>query len=160
MRSMYGPDALLLASKKPRIVALVSRAGQMTVDEIHRLDEKPDVIKGLLIIKQLGTTKGTVAEKIASKMQESAISVTNPTDRACAILRICHTTWVTTGKSQVELMAGWLWGDLGNGLVRAAGAFMQASQNDYETLKANSVQVEIGTIERLKLMEKDRLSKL
>lgn len=157
---MYGPDALLLASKKPRIIELLARAEQMTVDEIRRLDEKPDVIKGLLTIKQLGTTKGTLAEKIASKMQEHATPTSGITNEECIIFKIQNTTWVKTGKSQVELMAGWLWGDLGNGRLHATGAFMQAHENDYEILKANSVEIEIGTIERLKLMEKERLSKL
>jgi hypothetical protein len=52
MRSSYGPEKLLLASKKPHIIELVARAKTMTADEIKALPEKPDIIKGLLNINK------------------------------------------------------------------------------------------------------------
>ena len=50
MRSSFGPEKLLLASKKPRIKELLAKAETMTEDEIKKLSEKPDIIKGLLNI--------------------------------------------------------------------------------------------------------------
>lgn len=53
MRSQFGPERLLLASKKPHIQELVSRVKTMSEDEIKSLQEKPDTIKGLLNIKKM-----------------------------------------------------------------------------------------------------------
>ena len=52
MRSQFGPEKLLLASKKPYIQELVKRAQSMTEEEIKNLPEKPDTIKGLLNIRR------------------------------------------------------------------------------------------------------------
>ena len=52
MRSQFGPEKLLLASKKPYIQALIKRAASMTEEEIKNLPEKPDTIKGLLNIRR------------------------------------------------------------------------------------------------------------
>lgn len=53
MRStLHGPDAFLLKSKKPHIQSLVANVDNMTNEQIERLNEKPDVIKGLLNIKR------------------------------------------------------------------------------------------------------------
>lgn len=70
MRSMYGPETLLLASKKPRIKELVAKVYDMSEDEIKSLSEKPDVIKGLLQLKKNETQKekATLAERLADMM--------------------------------------------------------------------------------------------
>lgn len=53
MRStIHGPEAFLLKSNKPHIRDLVSRAKDMTFEEIEALPEKPDVRLGLRNIKQ------------------------------------------------------------------------------------------------------------
>lgn len=53
MRStLHGPGEFLLKSKKPRIQALVARCNEMSVQDIEKLDEKPDIIRGLLEIKK------------------------------------------------------------------------------------------------------------
>lgn len=53
MRStLHGPEAFLLKSKKPHIQALVANVESMTNEQIERLNEKPDIIKGLLNIKR------------------------------------------------------------------------------------------------------------
>ncbi len=59
--TLYGPEAYLLKSKKPHILALVERCKTMTEDEIQALPERPDVIKGLLNIR-----KGVDRERAAS----------------------------------------------------------------------------------------------
>ena len=54
MRStIHGPEAFLLKSKKPHIQALVANVESMTNEQIERLNEKPDIIKGLLNIKRI-----------------------------------------------------------------------------------------------------------
>jgi hypothetical protein len=70
MRSQFGPERLLLASKKPRIKELIVASSLMTEDEIKDLPEKPDVIKGLLNIRKLDNqSKSTsIAEKLADMM--------------------------------------------------------------------------------------------
>lgn len=71
MRStLHGPEAYLLKSKKPHILALVERCKTMTDDEIRALPEKPDVIKGLLNIRK-GVDQdraASVAELLADMM--------------------------------------------------------------------------------------------
>lgn len=52
MRSQYGPETLLLASKKPHIKNLLAQLPNLTEDQVKSLPEKPDVIKGLLNIKK------------------------------------------------------------------------------------------------------------
>jgi hypothetical protein len=53
MRStLHGPEAFLLKSKKPHIQALVAACPNMTVEAIEMLNEKSDIIRGLLNIKQ------------------------------------------------------------------------------------------------------------
>lgn len=54
MRSQFGPERLLRASKKPHLQELVRKAPAMTEDEIRALPEKPDTIRGLLNIKREG----------------------------------------------------------------------------------------------------------
>jgi hypothetical protein len=54
MRSQFGPERFLLASKKPHVRELVARVPGMTEDEIRALPERPDTIKGLLNLKRQG----------------------------------------------------------------------------------------------------------
>jgi hypothetical protein len=55
MRSaLHGPGEFLLRSKKPRIRDLVARCAEMSIDDIRKLPEKPDVIRGLLEIRKRG----------------------------------------------------------------------------------------------------------
>ena len=55
MRStLHGPEAFLLKSKKPHIQALVARVNDMTLEDIEKLDEKPDIKAGLRNIKKQG----------------------------------------------------------------------------------------------------------
>lgn len=70
MRSMYGPERMLLASKKPRIIDLIERSKNMTEEQIMALDEKPDVIRGLIGIKKKISNDHALAraEKIADEM--------------------------------------------------------------------------------------------
>lgn len=52
MRStLHGPGEFLLKSKKPRIQALVAGCREMSIQDIEKLDEKPDIIRGLLEIR-------------------------------------------------------------------------------------------------------------
>lgn len=71
MRStLHGPEAYLLKSKKPHIIALVERCRSLSDDEIRALPEKPDVIKGLLGIRRLADQEraATIAERLADMM--------------------------------------------------------------------------------------------
>lgn len=70
MRSQFGPERLLLASKKPHIKELVARAPNMSEDDIRALPEKPDVVKGLLNIKKFKDQADALsrAELIADMM--------------------------------------------------------------------------------------------
>lgn len=70
MRSQYGPEKILLASKKPHIQNLIKQVINLTEDQIKELPEKPDIIKGLLNIKKLQTNAEALqrAEKIADMM--------------------------------------------------------------------------------------------
>jgi hypothetical protein len=61
MRSnLYGPEAFLLKSKKPRIQALVADVGNITVEDIEKLDEKPDIKLGLMNIKKKQNQDATI----------------------------------------------------------------------------------------------------
>ena len=53
MRStLHGPGEFLLKSKKPRIQALIARCYDMSEQDIEKLDEKPDIIRGLLELRK------------------------------------------------------------------------------------------------------------
>jgi hypothetical protein len=75
MRSSYGPETLLLASKKPRIIELIAKSKSISIEEIQSLDEKPDIIKGLIAIKKLEDQKISEinAEMIADMMVAASI---------------------------------------------------------------------------------------
>lgn len=73
MRSSYGPETLLRASKKPHIQQLVANCINMTEQEIDELDEKPDVKKGLRnILREHQQGLAAIrAEAIADLMQQA-----------------------------------------------------------------------------------------
>jgi|APFre7841882654_1041346.scaffolds.fasta_scaffold1185422_1 hypothetical protein len=75
MRSQYGPETLLLSSKKPHIQDLLKRAENMTVEEIQNLSEKPDIIKGLLNIRRMREQDAAAlrAEAIADAMMNASL---------------------------------------------------------------------------------------
>lgn len=71
MRStLHGPEEFLLKSKKPHIQALVARCYNMSVEDIEKLDEKPDIRRGLLNIKKRSEQAEAAirAEKLADLM--------------------------------------------------------------------------------------------
>jgi hypothetical protein len=71
MRStLHGPEAFLLKSKKPRIQALIASVDTMTTADIEKLDEKPDIKRGLLNIKkkQSQDAAAIIAEHLANIM--------------------------------------------------------------------------------------------
>lgn len=75
MRSEYGPEKFLLASKKPHILNLVKRVDHLSEEQIKSLPEKPDIIKGLLNIKktQNDTEALKRAEAIADMMMAANV---------------------------------------------------------------------------------------
>ena len=71
MRStLHGPEAFILKSKKPHIQALVAGINEMSVEDIEKLDEKPDIKKGLLNLKkkQGQDAAAAIAERLADLM--------------------------------------------------------------------------------------------
>lgn len=53
MRStLHGPGEFLLKSKKPKIQALIAQCYNMSEQDIEKLDEKPDIIRGLLELRK------------------------------------------------------------------------------------------------------------
>jgi len=158
MRSLYGPDQLLLASKKPRIKALIEQAKSMSDEEIRSLSEKPDVIKGLLLIKKFGTHKGTIAEKIAELMQQNF----NPP--SLEIFKIYQytgeTRWIKSGKTFLEMKEGWYWGKLQNNKIIVSSNQLSMSDSDRNFIEQHSTYIKSGTLYDMGDLEKSRLSKL
>ena len=72
MRSQWGPERLLLASKKPRIQQLVAQCESWTLQDVEALNEKPDIKKGLRVLVQqrLQGEAAARAEKLADLMME------------------------------------------------------------------------------------------
>lgn len=72
MRSQWGPERLLLASKKPHIQQLVAQCESWTLQDVEALNEKPDIKKGLraLVQQRLHGEAAARAEKLADLMME------------------------------------------------------------------------------------------
>ena len=72
MRSQWGPERLLLASKKPHIQQLVAQCESWTLEDVEALNEKPDIKKGLraLVQQRLHGEAAARAEKLADLMME------------------------------------------------------------------------------------------
>ncbi len=74
MRSQWGPERLLLASKKPHIQQLVAKCDTWTLQDVDALAVKPDIKKGLRAIVQsrLHGEAWQRAEKLADLMMQKA----------------------------------------------------------------------------------------
>ena len=73
MRSQWGPERLLLASKKPHIQQLVAQCNTWTLQDVDALTVKPDIKKGLRAIVQsrLHGEAWQRAEKLADLMMQN-----------------------------------------------------------------------------------------
>lgn len=159
MRSMYGPGTLLLASKKPRIKELIAKIQFMSLDEIKLLNEKPDIIRGLLHIKELGTEKLTVAEMIAYKMQENF----KPSQQ---ILNMKIYQYVgdilpiKVGKSEVYIENNWYWGKTESNKIYFSNINTIISDEILKQLLSSSIEIIYGTFDDLKKLNDERIKKL
>lgn len=78
MRStLHGPGEFLLKSKKPRIQALIARCHEMSVEDIEKLDEKPDIKRGLLEIRDRKSKAESAAR--AEQLADLMIAKHHPT---------------------------------------------------------------------------------
>ena len=162
MRShRLGPDAFLLASKKPRIIDLVARCHLMSVDEIRGLPEKPDTIRGLLLIKELGTSKLPVAEKIANAMERfgSAPPAGNISMVDCTIWKLSVDIWVDVGASSIEAKAGWYWAHLADRRTMIGNSLIKDLKTAEKLIPISQLHGK-GTISDLKKLEYDRVQKI
>lgn len=158
MRSIYGPGRLLLASKKPQIKKLIKDIKNLTVDQIKQLKEKPDVIKGLIEIKELGTDKGTNAELIATAMQKNHNTTI---EIPCTIYQYNgEPFWVKTSSSELRIENTWHWMELAENKINISSNTIRLSTADFTRLKTSSNFIKIGLLKDLRLLEKDRISKL
>lgn len=160
---MYGPAELLLASKKPRIKELVNRSKSMTEEEIKALPEKPDVIRGLLLINLFGEDqkKATVAEKVANLMQKNHVDQPKGNSRSCHIFVVTSDdTWLKIGSMTLEIKNGWHWAQLGDGTVYISTSATRITQDALEALMGMSRYIMQGTLAEFKELERKRLSNL
>jgi len=160
---MYSPDTLLLASKKPRIKELIERSRQMSVDEIKLLPEKPDIIKGLLLINEFGEKrqKATISEKIAEKMAESSVVVQGGLHVSCKIYVISvDDMWIPIKSTFLEVKTGWYWAQLEDGRIFISNNLVNISNETLTKLIMYSVFVKDGIVSDISILEKIRLDKL
>lgn len=71
MRSnIHGPGEFLLKSRKTHIQALIARCQEMSVQDIEKLNEKPDIIRGLIEIRKRReqAESASMAESLADMM--------------------------------------------------------------------------------------------
>ena len=163
VRAMYGPDTLLLASKKPRIIELVAKIDSMTIDEIKLLSEKPDVIKGLLLIKEFGKDgpKLTVPEKIANRMQRSNSNSIATSILDGKIYRIkLESVWIPVNSTQLEALKGWHWIWLETKQILISNNYLRATKKLLDILLECSELVSNGTTVDFKRLEDDRRNSL
>lgn len=160
MRSMYGPDTLLLASKKPRIQELVRLSRTLNEEQIRSLPEKPDVIRGLLLINLFGSdqSKSTLAEKIASRMQENHRADMPLDDQLCHVYRIATVAdpWLKTGSGLIEIKEGWHWAILQDGKTYLGSSVVSISPTEIEKLKNMSMDLGDLKVGEFKDLEKRR----
>jgi hypothetical protein len=161
---MYGPETLLLASKKPRIKELVERSRTMTADEIKMLPEKPDIIRGLLLINQFSDQqqKATLAEKIAGAMQKNHVDQTKGDELPCHVFRITAIgeNWLKTGSTMLEIKEGWHWAQLENGTVYLANAPITSDDESVRYLMSISQYIGQKTLGEFKDLERQRRNAL
>jgi len=70
MRSSFGPEEFLLKSKKSHIQALVALTETMSLEDIEKLEEKPDIKRGLrnLVIRRDQKKSASIADILADRM--------------------------------------------------------------------------------------------
>lgn len=159
MRSIYGPGRLLLASKKPKIQNLIKQIDSMSLDDIRALPEKPDTIRGLLEIKELGKNKKTNAELIADKMQ--SLHVSQQTEKQFDIFQFKGASfWLKQKTTELFIETTWYWLQLTDKEIYISSNQIKVSPEKLECLKLNSQIIQQGTISNLRDLEKDRISKL
>lgn len=161
---MYGPDTLLLASKKPRIKELIARARTMTQLEIQSLPEKPDVIRGLLLIREFDDqqTKATVAEKIAEAMQRKHVDQPSSNTMECQVYRVASggDNWIKSGSTLIEVKEGWHWAAMESGLIYLANSPITPSIESLQNLMSISQYIGKHTLEEFKEIERQRRNSL
>jgi len=160
---MYGPDTLLLASKKPRIKELIAKSAGMSEEEIQALNEKPDVIRGLLLINQFGIeqTKTTLAEKIAEKMAKASHPTASGFTAACNIYVIStEDIWIPVGSTLLEAKAGWYWALLDDGRIFVSNNLIKVTNDIRSKIISGSKYIKDGFIDDLHILERARLNKL
>lgn len=163
MRSIYDPGQLLLVSKKPRIKELVEASMSMTIDEIKSLDEKPDVIRGLLLIRDLGTTKGTISEKVADKMIElHGIHLSEDYAKTeGSIYTINSDLWLNQGLSSLEIKTGWYWiRTIDEKILISSSGIFNSTTDLIIQLIDNSTFLSQGIVGDFYKLDYDRRSKL
>lgn len=157
---MYGPDQLLLASKKPRIQDLIRKSKSMNEDEIRSLPEKPDVIRGLLLINLFGENqkKATLAEKVADLMQCHHVDQPNGDERSCQVFRIVDVGdgWLKTGGTLLEIKEGWHWAMLSDGIIYLTNFSTRITTEDLQKLTNMSTHIGIKTLGEYKELERQR----
>jgi len=160
MRSSYGPETLLLASKKPRIKELVSRVSDLTEDEIRQLAEKPDTIKGLLNIKKGYSNKESLAR--AELLADMMIKASTPSSPD--IFEIYHyigeTTWIKSGATFLEIKEGWHWGKMKDNKILVSSNQIVVQPTVIKNLEYSSKKIKSGSIFDLLELERSRLAKL
>lgn len=159
MRSCYGPGRLLLASKKPKIQKLIKDLETMSIDQIKQLNEKPDIIKGLIEIKTFGSKKATISELIADKMQGNALPTS--INKLSPIYQYTgNPRWLKTRSSEILLEPHWHWHLLSTNQLYVSSNFINLDDVIVDELKADSVYIKLGSIDDLMSLEKDRIYKL
>jgi len=159
MRSIYGPGRLLLASKKPKIQNLIKQIDSMSLNDIRALPEKPDTIRGLLEIKELGKNKGTNAELIADKMQ--SLHIPQQAEKQFDIFQFKGSSfWLKQKATELFIETAWYWLQLTDKEIYISSNRIKVSPEKLEWLKLNSQAIRQGTISVLRSLEKDRISKL
>jgi hypothetical protein len=163
MRSRYGPETILLASKKPRIKELIEKSKNLTEDEIKSLNEKPDVIRGLLLIKEFGDDgiKLTIPEKIANRMQRTGTNSHHATTIDGKIYQIIsESVWVPINSTHLEVRKGWYWAWLETKQILVSSNYIPATSNVLNLLLPASKLVSSGTTADLKQLEDTRRNSL
>lgn len=156
--SYYGPDQLLLASKKPHIQQLVKQCVHMTDEEIVDLPEREDVRRGLLIIKHLGSSKLPIVDKIADAMQPT--STTPPPEKIYDIYRYCgKEQWVKCGKSEV-LLCPETYIAIYDDELFFNNVYADPTAEEIQHILLFSVLVSKGTLTVFKQIEQQRVSNL
>jgi hypothetical protein len=157
---MYGPDQLLLASKKPRIQELIRRSRSMSEDDIRALHEKPDVIRGLLLINLFGEEqkKATLAEKVADLMQRDHVDQPNGDEQSCQVFKIVSIGdgWLKTGSTLLEIKEGWYWAQLASGVIYLTNSPITSNNDTTQTLMSMSQHIGVKTLGEFKELERQR----